>query len=91
VPASMTLIEANLETGRSWSGGTMTLPEYRGRGLAKLLKSVALRKAADAGVTVALTANDYTNGPMLAINDWLGYKPTDSEVSLLKTFDGAKN
>jgi GNAT superfamily N-acetyltransferase len=91
VPASMTLIEANLETGRAWSGGTMTLPEHRGRGLAKLLKSVALRKAAEAGVTTALTANDYTNSPMLAINDWLGYKPTDSEVSMLKTFDGAKN
>jgi GNAT superfamily N-acetyltransferase len=89
VPASMTVIEANLETGRAWSGGTMTLPEYRGRGLAKLLKSVALRKAAEAGVTTALTANDYTNAPMLAINDWLGYKPSDSEVSMLKTFDGA--
>ncbi len=86
VPASMTLVEANLETGRCWSGGTMTLPAYRGRGLAKLLKSVALRRAAEAGVTNAITANDYTNAPMLAINDWLGYKPSDSEVSMLKTF-----
>ena len=89
VPASVTFVEANLDTGRCWSGGTATLPAYRGRGLAKLLKSVALRQAADAGITIALTANDYTNGPMLAINDWLGYKVSDSEVSMLKTFQGA--
>ncbi|GIH09303.1 N-acetyltransferase [Rhizocola hellebori] len=91
VPASMTLVSANLETGRCWSGGTMTLPAYRGRGLAKLLKSVALRKAAEAGVTTAITSNDYTNAPMLAINDWLGYRPTVSEVSMLKNFADAKN
>jgi GNAT superfamily N-acetyltransferase len=86
VAAAYTFVEANLETGRCWSGGTATLPAYRSRGLAKVLKSVALRKAAAAGITNAITANDYTNGPMLAINDWLGYQEIDSEVSMLKTF-----
>jgi GNAT superfamily N-acetyltransferase len=89
VLAAHTLVETNLETGRCWSGGTATLPAYRRRGLAKVLKSVALRKAAAAGVTTAITANDYTNAAMLAVNDWLGYKAIDSQVSMLKTFQGA--
>jgi GNAT superfamily N-acetyltransferase len=86
VPASFANIQANHNTGRCWSGGTGTLREYRGRGLAKLVKSVALRKAAEGGITAALTANDYTNVPMLAVNDWLGYKVIASEYSMLKTF-----
>lgn len=85
-PACFTNIQANHETGRCWSGGTGTHQKFRGRGLAKLVKSAALRKAASAGVTQALTANDYSNGPMLAVNDWLGYKVIASEYSVLKTF-----
>jgi GNAT superfamily N-acetyltransferase len=89
VPAAHTFVETNLETGRCWSGGTATLPAYRGRGLAKVLKSVALRKAAAVGITTAITANDYTNAAMLAVNDWLGYRAIDSQVSMLKSFQGA--
>jgi GNAT superfamily N-acetyltransferase len=89
VPAAHTMVETNLESGRCWSGGTATLPAYRGRGLAKLLKSVALRKAAAAGITTAITANDFTNAAMLAVNDWLGYKVVGSQVSMLKAFKGA--
>ena len=33
------------------------------------------RDATDAGVTSATTANDATNGPMIAVNDALGYAP----------------
>ncbi len=89
VPVAHTLVETNLETGRCWSGGTATLPAYRGRGLAKALKSAALRKAAAAGITTAITANDYTNAAMLAVNNWLGYQVIDSQVSMLKSFQGA--
>ncbi|MGZ0147562.1 GNAT family N-acetyltransferase [Kribbella sp. WER1] len=56
-----------------WSKMTSTLPEYRGRGLAKLVKATALRRAAGAGVRGAYTANYDGNAPMLAVNDWLGY------------------
>ncbi|HWD78281.1 MAG TPA: GNAT family N-acetyltransferase [Kribbella sp.] len=56
-----------------WSKMTSTLPEYRGRGLAKLVKSAALHRAADAGVRGAYTANYDGNTPMLAVNEWLGY------------------
>ncbi len=86
-PVAFTLLEANLDLGRAWTGGTATLAAHRGRGLAKLLKSVCLRKAAAAGVTQAITANHLTNTPMLAVNDWLGYRVAASEVSMLKGLD----
>ncbi|TDO69054.1 putative N-acetyltransferase YhbS [Kribbella sp. VKM Ac-2571] len=56
-----------------WSRMTSTLPEYRGRGLAKLVKTAALHRAAKAGVQGAYTANYDGNTPMLAVNEWLGY------------------
>lgn len=84
-PAALTFLDANRETGRAMSTGTCTDPRFRGRGLAKLIKSVSLRRAADAGVTAAFTANDYSNAPMLAINDWLGYRVIGGSYSVLKT------
>ncbi|WP_412541200.1 GNAT family N-acetyltransferase [Longispora sp. K20-0274] len=81
---SSVLLDVNRETGWSISSGTGTLPAYRGRGIAKLLKSVSLRRAAEAGVTAAYTSNDYSNAPMLAINDWLGYRVTDTQWACLK-------
>jgi GNAT superfamily N-acetyltransferase len=58
---------------RIWSKMTSTMPEYRGRGLAKLVKATALHRAADAGVRGAYTANYDGNAPMIAVNEWLGY------------------
>ena len=52
-----------------------TRREFRGRGLARLLKSHSLHRAAEAGVTLAITDNDETNAPMLAVNTALGYRP----------------
>jgi len=57
-----------------WSNLTGTLPSHRGRGLAKVVKSVALHRARDAGFTDAFTGNDANNLPMLAVNRWLGYQ-----------------
>ncbi|GAB4049987.1 GNAT family N-acetyltransferase [Catellatospora paridis] len=84
VAACATFLEANLDLGKGMSTGTCTLREYRGRGLAKIAKSVALRKAAQAGIHTAITCNDYTNAPMIAVNDWLGYQPFASEYAYLK-------
>jgi GNAT superfamily N-acetyltransferase len=69
---------------RAWSGMTGTIPSYRGRGLAKLVKSVALRRCAATGITAAYTSNDDENGPMLAINNWLGYRRVQTELGLLR-------
>lgn len=83
-PAALTFVQADLASRRCWSAGTGTLPAYRGRGLAKLAKSVALRRAAEAGIETAYTSNDHTNAPMLAVNEWLGYRPVGAEWSCLK-------
>ncbi|MGC4943433.1 GNAT family N-acetyltransferase [Kribbella sp. DT2] len=66
-----------------WSQMTATLPEFRGRGLAKLVKCAALHRAAAAGVTGMYTANYDGNGPMIAVNEWLGYTRTATHVVLI--------
>ncbi|MDG4835387.1 GNAT family N-acetyltransferase [Micromonospora sp. WMMD967] len=68
---------------RMWSDFTGSLPAYRGRGLARLAKTVALHRAAANGVRVAYTSNDGENAPMLAINTRLGYRPVAAEWSCL--------
>ncbi|MFG3656161.1 GNAT family N-acetyltransferase [Streptomyces sp. NPDC047706] len=69
------------------SGGTSistamtgTARAFRGRGLAKLAKNACLHRARAAGYTEAFTGNDTGNGPMLAINKWLGYDICATEV-----------
>jgi len=54
---------------------------FRGRGLAKLAKNHSLHRARAAGFTEAFTGNDTGNGPMLAINEWLGYEICATEVN----------
>ncbi|HEY1489312.1 MAG TPA: GNAT family N-acetyltransferase [Micromonosporaceae bacterium] len=83
-PAASTALRARYELGRASSAGSDCLPEFRGRGLVKLLKSRSLRAAADRGITAAYTSNDETNAPMRAINAWLGYRPVGSTRSALK-------
>jgi GNAT superfamily N-acetyltransferase len=59
---------------------TGTVRHQRGRGLAKLVKAASLHRARAAGYTEALTGNDTDNGPMLAVNKWLGYEICATEV-----------
>jgi GNAT superfamily N-acetyltransferase len=80
---AFTLVKRDGE--RMWSDMTATLPTRRGRGLARLVKSVALQRAAERGVTVAYTSNDESNAPMLAINARLGYRPVASQWSCLRS------
>ena len=54
---------------------TGTLRDYRGRGLALLVKRATLVNAAGCGVELVTTENDETNGPMLRVNEKLGYQP----------------
>ncbi|TDU90210.1 putative N-acetyltransferase YhbS [Kribbella voronezhensis] len=61
-----------------WSNLTGTIPSYRGRGLAKVVKSAALARSRDAGFVTAFTGNDSNNLPMLAVNRRLGYETTAS-------------
>ena len=84
VPAAWTLVEADRTTHRIWAGGTGTAREHRGRGLAKVAKSVALRQAVAAGFTEAFASNDGTNVAMLAVNAWLGYRPCAIQWTQIK-------
>jgi GNAT superfamily N-acetyltransferase len=75
VVAAFTNVQADRSRHRAWSAMTATRPDYRGRGLARWLKQKMLNEAAAAGITEALTANDASNRPMLAVNEALGYRP----------------
>ncbi|MEU6574538.1 GNAT family N-acetyltransferase [Streptomyces sp. NPDC046805] len=63
---------------------TGTARTFRGRGLAKLAKNATLHRARAAGYTEALTGNDTGNGPMLAVNKWLGYEICGTEVRYVR-------
>lgn len=68
---------------RVWSGLTGTRREYRGRGLAKVVKTAALHRARERGATDAYTNNDATNAGMLAVNTWLGYRLHTEQYSVV--------
>ncbi len=66
-PVSLAFLLINPESMLGMSDMTGTLPEYRGRGLAKLAKLSVLRAAGELGVTAVTTENDAENAPMLAL------------------------
>jgi GNAT superfamily N-acetyltransferase len=68
---------------RVWSDMTATTPSHRGRGLARLVKTAALHRAAAAGALTAYTSNDESNAPMLAVNTRLGYRRIATQLSCL--------
>jgi len=55
---------------------TLVLPEHRGHGLGLTLKSAAMRAAADLldGRRRIMTYNAASNGPMIAVNEQLGFR-----------------
>jgi hypothetical protein len=71
----MTMIRVDRPSGRAYNNLCGVRRRHRRRGLALLLKSHSLRRAAELGATIALTDNDETNAPMLAVNTALGYRP----------------
>jgi GNAT superfamily N-acetyltransferase len=65
---------------RAQHGFTGTRRDYRGRGLATVVKSVALRAAAARGVTRVTTSNAEENASMRAVNAKLGFTPIGEHV-----------
>jgi len=57
-------------------GFTGTRPQFRGRGIAGVLKGMALEYARANGVRRLRTVNDSLNRPILAINERMGFRPT---------------
>jgi GNAT superfamily N-acetyltransferase len=79
--ASFSLMRVYPGQRRGVSDLAGTLRAFRGRGLATLAKRRALAVAAVRGVELALTDNDETNGPMLRVNERLGYRPVGGRIS----------
>jgi GNAT superfamily N-acetyltransferase len=74
-PVSLAFVTVDPKRRIAYNQMTATLPEYRRRGLALMVKLAAARWAAEAGIDRLLTENDAENVGMLAINDRLGYRP----------------
>src|SRR4029079_11786603 len=72
-PVTITLLRS--EGDRAINDMTGTLREFRGRGLALLLKLHQLAWASANGIVSVMTENDARNAPMLAVNSRLGYRP----------------
>lgn len=72
--AGLTMIRVDGPSGRAENNLCGVRRQYRGRGLALLLKSHSLHRAAELGASIVLTDNDETNAPMLAVNTRLGYR-----------------
>jgi GNAT superfamily N-acetyltransferase len=78
--AALTMLRVDRPSARAFNNITGTRRAYRGRGLARLLKTHSLQRAAAAGATIAFTNNDETNAPMLAVNHALGYRHSTRRI-----------
>ncbi len=74
-PVALTWMFVDLEGRRAGHGLTGTLPAYRHRGLARVVKLASLSWLAEHGVAVVYTDNDSTNADILALNEHLGFRP----------------
>lgn len=83
--AAVTVIRVDVPSGRAHNNLTGTRARFRGMGLARLLKSHSLHLAAGLGATIAITDNDETNAPMLAVNRSLGYRPFSRRLEWERT------
>jgi GNAT superfamily N-acetyltransferase len=88
----VSFVTTTADAGRRviWSNLTGTVPAYRGRGLAKVVKSAALTRSREAGFEQAFTGNDAANKPMLAVNEWLGYRVAAAAWTAEKTLGPAE-
>jgi GNAT superfamily N-acetyltransferase len=68
------------------TGYTGVLREYRGKGIARVLKLETLVQAAELGVDAVETDNDFENAPILHLNADLGYDEVMGKVQLEKRF-----
>jgi GNAT superfamily N-acetyltransferase len=87
--AAISMLRVDRPSGRAQNNLTATRREFRGRGLARLLKSHSLHVAAQAGATIAFTTNDETNAAMLAVNRSLGYRHLARRVEWERKRSGA--
>lgn len=85
---SYALFNVDRASGRIWSISTGTRREWRRQGLARLVKSIALHRAAERGLRTAWTASDPDNPAIGAVNDRLGFRPAVTQVVLVRHLPG---
>lgn len=73
-----------LMKGAAWHMSTGVMRNYRGRGIAQVLKYETLLNARSLGVTSIHTGNHTENTAMLHINNKLGYRRAFDQVMLLR-------
>jgi GNAT superfamily N-acetyltransferase len=83
--AAVSLVIADVPSGRAHNMFTGTLRNYRGRGLGLAVKLASIGWAKANGIAMMATTNDETNAPMLAINRRLGYVARGRRVEYLRT------
>jgi GNAT superfamily N-acetyltransferase len=71
--------------GEAEVGDTGVLSSHRRRGIARVLKMLVTRHAAQQGIAVVHTDNRADNAAMLAINRELGFQPGEVVIVLEKT------
>jgi GNAT superfamily N-acetyltransferase len=72
------------KSGRTiaWNGGTGVSPEFRGRGVGKVLMKATLDLYDELGVDVAMLEAISTNEPAIALYKQFGYEAVDQLISL---------
>ena len=82
------LFNVDRASGRIWSISTGTRREWRGQGLARLVTSVALHRAAERGLRTAWTTRDPDNPTIGAVHERLGFRPAVTQVVLVRHLPG---
>lgn len=85
---SYALFNVDRASGRLWSISTGTRREWRGQGLARLVTSMALHRAAERGLRTAWSVIDEDNPVIGAVNDRLGFRLAITQVVLVRHLPG---
>ena len=83
--AGMTAVK--LEDGHAHVAFTGVARSFRGHGLALALKLKGIELLRQAGATEVHTVNHAANGPMLAVNRKLGYRPLPGHYFMVKSVE----
>jgi GNAT superfamily N-acetyltransferase len=84
-PVALAFLEVDEPARIAANEMTGTLPAFRRRGLARLVKLATIRWAAEHGIEAVQTGNSHENPGILALNMALGYRPVLTETHFVRT------
>jgi GNAT superfamily N-acetyltransferase len=83
-PVALAFVEVDAPARIAANEMTGTLPEFRGRGLARLAKLASIRWATQHDISAIQTGNAHDNAAMLSLNKSLGYRPVQTETHFVR-------